>query len=387
MPKKSYLLGAKMKFETKAIHAGQQIDKKTGAVTPAIVTATTFAQKEPGQPSEYEYSRVSTPTRHTLEKCFAELEGGDFALALSSGCSAMHLILQLLNPGDLVLAEEDLYGGTLRLLKHLERVQGLKVQTLDFSKLEKVSWNQKPEVKMIWLESPTNPLLKIIDIKAVAQAKAKNTLLVVDNTFASPFFQKPLNLGADIVIHSATKYIGGHSDCLAGLLVCKGMDLKKSLSFFNKTIGPVLSPFDSYLLLRSLKTLSVRMKRHEENAFHIAEFLSQHTQVEQLLYPGLPEHPGHLLAKKQMSGFGGMLSFLIKGGQAPAVKFLKSLKIFTLAESLGAVESLAEHPLTMTHSSHSHSKVTAGLIRLSLGLENKDDLIQDLKQALAHSSA
>jgi len=373
-----------MKFQTKAIHAGQKPDAQTGAVVTSIVTATTFAVREPGQPVEYEYSRVSTPTRKTLETCIAELEGGKFALAVASGCSAMHLISQILKPGDLILAEEDLYGGSLRLLQHLKQAQNLKVKTIDFSNVKLVEQSLKEKLKMIWIESPTNPLLKIIDIQMVAQKKSSESLLVVDNTFASPYFQRPLDLGADIVLHSATKYIGGHSDCLAGLIVFKRGDLKDSFSFLNKTIGPVISPFDSYLLLRSLKTLSLRMEKHEQNAFKLAKFLSSHKQVERVLYPGLGSHPGHEVAQKQMSGFGGMLSFFIKGGQKEAVKFLKNLKIFTLAESLGGVESLAEHPLTMTHGSHGSEAITKNLIRLSVGLEHSEDLISDLSQGFAH---
>ena len=376
-----------MKFETKAIHAGQKPDKLTGAVVQPIVTATTFAIKEPGQPAEYEYARVSSPTRKALETCFASLEGGKFAWALSSGCSAMHLIFQLLKPGDLILAEEDLYGGTLRLLKHLEKAQAIKVKVLDLSNQKLVAEQLKKKPKMLMLESPTNPLLKIIDIEALAQQKDPKTLLVVDNTFASPYFQRPLERGADIVFHSATKYIGGHSDCLAGLIVSKREDLKESFDFFNKTIGPVLSPFDSYLLLRSLKTLSLRMEKHEQNALRTAEFLNSHKMVDRVLYPGLSSHLGHNIAKKQMSGFGGVLSFFIKGDQNQAIQFLKNLKIFTLAESLGAVESLAEHPLTMTHGSYASRFITGNLIRLSLGIEAIEDLIEDLKQALSRSFA
>ena len=369
-----------MKFETKAIHSFQEPDSQTGAVVTPIVTSTTFAIKEPGKPVEYDYSRVSTPTRKSLEQCFAELEGGTYGLALASGCAAMHLILQLLQPGDWVWAEEDLYGGTLRLLQHLQQVQDLKVKTIDFSQSQALDIPE--EVKMIWLESPTNPLLKVIDIKAIAQKKPKKALLVVDNTFASPYFQNPLELGADIVIHSATKYIGGHSDCLAGLLVAKNPELKEKFEFFNKTIGSVLSPFDSYLLLRSLKTLALRMDKHQENAFKIAKFLEGHSKVEQVFYPGLKSHAQYEIAKRQMKGSGGVLSFCIKGGREQALAFLKSLKIFTLAESLGAVESLAEHPLTMTHGSHASPAITEQLIRLSVGLEHPEDLIADIKQAL-----
>ena len=372
-----------MKFQTKAIHFGQKPDSITGAVVTPIVTSTTFKIKEPGQLVEYDYARVSTPTRKTLETCFAELEGGKQALALASGCSAMHLITQLLKPGDLILAEKDLYGGSLRLLKHLEKVQSLKVKTIDFSNEELIEKNLSHKPKMIWLESPTNPGLKIIDIKKVAEKKASDSLLVVDNTFASPYFQKPLALGADIVLHSATKYIGGHSDSLAGLIVFNREDLKESLQFFNKSLGPVLSPFDSYLLLRSLKTLSLRMERHEYNALKVVDFLSFHSQVEKVLYPGHKSHPQHELAKKQMSGFSGVISFFIKGNQKQAIKFLKNLKIFTLAESLGAVESLAEHPLTMTHGSYGSELVKENLIRLSIGIEDSEDLIEDLNQSFS----
>ena len=375
-----------MKFQTKAIHSHQKPDKQTGAVVTPIVTTTTFAIKEPGAPVEYDYSRVSTPTRKTLEQCFADLEGGKHCLALASGCSAMHLILQLLSPGDLVLAEEDLYGGTHRLLKHVEKVQKIRVNNVDFSNLAQVKKSLTNEVKMIWLESPTNPLLKICDISAIAAEKPKGALLVVDSTFASPYFQSPLDLGADIVIHSATKYIGGHSDCLAGLIVFNKEDLKEKFVFFNKTIGPVLAPFDSYLLLRSLKTLSLRMERHEQNALLTAQFLQEHAQVEKVLYPGLPSHLNYETAKKQMTGFGGTLSFFIQGGQEQAVSFLKNLKIFALAESLGAVESLAEHPLTMTHGPHSSPSITENLIRLSVGLEAIEDIKEDLQQAFTKTS-
>ncbi len=371
-----------MRFQTKIIHSGQAPDSLTGAVVTPIVTAVTFAQKSPGEETEFEYSRVSAPTRKALENCFADLELGTFSLALASGCASMSLITQLLTPGETILAEEDLYGGSIRLLEHLKKAQGLKVVTIDFSKedlvQEKIS-QLKP--KMIWIETPTNPLLKIIDIKKVAKKKSKESLLVVDNTFATPYFQTPLTLGADIVFHSATKYIGGHSDCLSGLIVTKREDLKEQFSFLNKTIGPVLSPFDSYLLLRSLKTLSLRMDAHTKNAQSIAEFLENHKQVEKVIYPGLKSHPQFELAKKQMSGAGGVLSFFIKGTGKETKKFLEHLKIFTLAESLGAVESLAEQPLTMTHGSFSSSGVTENLVRFSVGIEHIEDLLNDLDQA------
>ena len=375
-----------MKFQTKAIHSHQKPDKQTGAVVTPIITATTFAIKEPGAPVEYDYSRVSTPTRKTLEQCFADLEGGKHCLALASGCSAMHLILQLLKPGDLILAEEDLYGGTHRLLKHVEQAQNIRVKNIDFSDRSQVKESLTNELKMIWLESPTNPLLKVCDISAIANEKPKGALLVVDSTFASPYFQNPLDLGADIVIHSATKYIGGHSDCLAGLIVFNQEELKEKFVFFNKTIGPVLAPFDSYLLLRSLKTLGIRMERHNQNALQTAQFLQEHPCIDKVLYPGLESHPNYQTTKKQMRGFGAVLSFFIKGGQKQAISFLKNLKIFTLAESLGAVESLAEHPLTMTHGSHSSSGITDNLVRLSVGLEDIEDIKEDLQQALDKTS-
>ena len=400
------------KFQTKAIHVGGKPDPVTGAVAPSIVTSTVFALKEPGAVAEYEYSRVSSPTRKSLETCMAELEEGRFALATSSGCAAMQLVLQLLGPGDLILAEEDLYGGSLRLLEQAKKSQGLQVQTTDFSKEQTLTKLLAQKPKMLWIESPSNPLLKVIDIQALALKKPADCLLVVDNTFASPFFQKPLKLGADLVLHSATKYIGGHSDCLAGLIVFKREDLKEPLFFLSKSIGPVLSPFDSYLLLRSLKTLSLRMERHEQNAFQVAEFLNRHEKVDRVLYPGLSTHPGHAIARKQMSGFSGVISFFLKESQdqrldgesdresplrsnrgasdhrsnrerdrSRAFSFLKNLKIWTLAESLGAVESLAEQPLSMTHGPYSHPLITENLIRLSVGIEAAEDLISDLSQS------
>lgn len=373
-----------MKFETKAIHAGQKPDPVTGAVVTPIVTATTFAQPAPGKPRDYEYSRVSTPTRKTVEVCLTELEGGSFALALASGCAAMNLLCHFLKPGDVVLAEEDLYGGTLRLLKHLEEIQNIQVHFLDFSNLHKVEEKLSLHPRILWLETPTNPLLKILDIKKVQSLgkSLKNGLIIVDNTFATPCFQSPLALGADFVFHSATKYLGGHTDILGGVIVTKRKDLAEKLQFLNKTLGPVLSPFDSYLLLRSLKTLSLRMKAHAQNAIQVAEFLENHPQVQRVLYPGLKTHPQFSLATSQMSGFGGMVSFYIKGGEKKALAFLKRLKIFTLAESLGAVESLAEHPLSMTHKAFSSKGVTEDLIRLSVGIEHIEDLIEDLRQAL-----
>ena len=371
-----------MKFETKAIHVGQSPDPTTGSIAPSIVTSTTFVQKSLGENPEFVYSRSSSPTRKALEECFASLEEGDFCSAHSSGCASMHLITQFLNPGDVLLGETDLYGGSFRLFNHLKQTQHLNFSLIDFSDLnllEKKMKELKP--KMIWIETPTNPLLKIIDIQKVSQMKPKGSLLVVDNTFASPYFQKPLLLGADIVFHSATKYLGGHSDCLAGLTVTKRKDLGEKLAFFSKTIGPTLSPFDAYLLLRSLKTLSLRMEAHDKNARAVAEFLKTHPKVEQVFYPSLKDHPQFELAQKQMSGFSGVVSFYLKGQGKDVKKFLESLKVFSLGESLGAVESLAEQPLTMTHNSYHHEGITENLIRLSIGIEHQEDLLEDLNQA------
>ena len=372
-----------MKFKTKVIHAGQAPDPQTGAVVPPLVTATTFAQSAPGKTKGYDYSRVSTPTRKVLESCLAQLEGGRFAFALSSGCSAMHLITQLLKPEEIILAEEDLYGGTLRMFHHLKEVQNVRVIYTDFSNLKAVKEKLKKKPRLIWLETPTNPLLKVVDIEAVQDMRDKNnSLLVVDSTFASPALQKPLHLGADVVFHSATKYLGGHSDILGGAVIVNRDDLAEKFQFFVKTLGPVLSPVDSSLLLRSLKTLSLRMDAHNQNGLSTAEFLSSHAKVEAVFYPGLPSHPQFSIAKKQMEGFGGVVSFHIKGGKKAAFLFLQNLRLFILAESLGAVESLAEHPKTMTHGAFSSSSVTDSLIRLSVGVEHIEDIKKDLNQAL-----
>ena len=371
-----------MKFQTKAIHVGQPPDPETGALVTPLITSTTFVQKSPGKHLGYEYSRVSNPTRKALETCFASLEKGCSALATSSGCSAMHIVLQLLNQGDEILVEEDLYGGTLRLLDHLKKVQGLKFNLADLSSTKETLSFLERKPKMIWIETPTNPLLKIIDIKEICKKKSKETLLVVDNTFATPYFQTPFDFGADIVVHSATKYLGGHTDILGGLVATKDNSLMEKLQFFNKTIGPNPSPFDSYLLLRSLKTLSIRMEAHQKNALVISKFLEAHPKVDSVLYPGLTSHPQHELAKKQMSGFGGVISFFIKGDTKKAHLFLTNLKVFRLAESLGAVESLAEHPKTMTHQAFSSRGVGENLIRLSVGIEHIDDLVEDIKEAL-----
>ena len=371
-----------MKFETQQIHAGLSPDPQTGAVVTPIVTATTFFQENPEKKQDFIYSRVANPTRRALENNFKELEEARFAIATSSGCSAMSLILELLKEGSSILAEEDLYAGTLRLFQHLKETRNFKIHLTDFSDTDRVQAKiQKLAPQMIWIESPTNPALKILDIQKLAKMRGQ-ALLVCDNTFASPYFQKPLKYGADIVFHSATKYISGHSDVMAGLIVGNQPELETKLRFLEKSLGFVLSPFDSYLLLRSLKTLSLRMDRHADNALKLAQFLEGHDKIDKVIYPGLSSHPQYELAKKQMSGFSGIISFHIQGSKQEALRFLNRLKLIQTAESLGAVESLAEHPLTMTHGSFSSEKVKENMIRLSVGLEHYTDLMRDIDEAL-----
>ena len=368
-------------FATRAIHAGQAPDPGSGAVMVPITLSSTFAQEAPGQHKGYEYSRASNPTRRALEECLSSLEGGRYGFATSSGVSACLLVFELLSPGDILVAEKDLYGGTLRLLFQILKPRGVEIHLRDFSDPQALKFVPQG-TKMIWLESPTNPELKILDIHRISRfAKRKNILLAVDNTFLSPFFQKPLKLGADVVVHSATKYLGGHSDILGGVVITSKEELAQKFQFFSLSSGPVLSPFDSYLLLRSLKTLPVRMKAHQENASFLASVLQQQGAIERVIYPGLRSHPQHLLACRQMSGFGGMISFILKGGKKSALKCLRRFQIVTLAESLGGVESLVEHPASMTHASSPHPP-PPGLVRLSVGLEDKEDLKKDLLDAL-----
>ena len=369
-------------FATKAIHVGQSPDPYTGAVIPPITLSTTFAQSSPGKHAGFEYSRTSNPTRKALEEAVASLEGGKYGFACASGVSASCLALEFLKPGDHLVAEKDLYGGTLRIFNNILLQKGITVSLKDLS-LEQAISSIPPDCKMLWLESPTNPKLKLIDIEKVsAMCKKQGALLAVDNTFMSPFFQRPLDLGADLVIHSATKYLSGHSDILAGIVLTKRPDLAEQLHFWSNTLGPVLSPMDSYFLHRSLKTLVVRMLQHEKNALEVAKFLQSHKRIAQVLYPGLPSHPQHALALKQMSGFGGMISCHMEGNKKDVFSFLEKVCIFTLAESLGGVESLIEHPHSMTHQVVSDDQ-DESLIRLSVGLENIEDLKEDLDQALA----
>lgn len=378
---------SKMKFATRSIHAGQQPDPTTGAIMTPVYLTSTYVQESPGVHKGWEYSRTHNPTRKAYENCLANLEGGKFGFAFASGCAAATTILHILKKGDHVVAMDDMYGGTFRLFDKVLQNDGFEFSYVDLTVVENFTKAIKPNTKMVWLETPTNPTLKLTDIAAIAAiAKQKDILVVVDNTFMSPYFQRPLELGADIVVHSATKYIGGHSDVVGGVAATSNPALAERLAFLSNSIGAVQGPFDSFLALRSLKTLPLRMKAHAENAMKIATFLESHPLVEKVVYPGLKSHPQHELAKKQMSGFSGMITFFIKGGLAASKKFLESVQIFALAESLGGVESLIEHPAIMTHASvpveqRKKLGIDDSLIRLSVGIEDCDDLIADLKQA------
>lgn len=379
-------------FATRAIHTGFHHDPATGAVMPPIYLATTFAQSYPGKPiSHFEYSRTNNPTREMLQHTLASLENGQFALCFSSGCAAFATVLESLPQGSHILVSDDIYGGTMRLLEKVYAEKGLSYTLCDLTNIENMQQCVQKNTRLIWLESPSNPLLKIIDIHAVSEARkaiVPSALLAVDNTFATPYLQTPLSLGADIVCHSTTKYLGGHSDVLGGALIFNDAELYKKLSFLQNAIGAVPSPFDCYLLLRSIKTLSVRMKAHCENANIIAKHLSSYPAVKTVLYPGLPSHPQHALAKMQMHDFGGMITIVLNSPINKVISFLQNLKVFTLAESLGGVESLIEHPATMTHAAipPEHRKkigIDDSLVRLSIGIEDPNDLINDLSQALS----
>ena len=373
-----------MNFETLAIHAGQMPDPTTGAVMTPIYQTSTYAQKKMGE-AVYDYSRTINPTRSALQDCIAALEGGAHGLAFSSGMAATDTILRLLKPGDHVLAGNDVYGGTFRIFTKVYAAYGLQFTFVDMNDLEATQRALQPSTRMIWVETPTNPLLKVFDIAGLAQLKGE-AQLVVDNTFASPYLQQPLKLGADIVVHSATKYLNGHSDVVGGVLALNDQPTFERLKFLQNAVGAVPAPLDCFLVLRGLKTLPVRMERHCANAQRIAEFLESHPAVQQVIYPGLKSHPSHALAAKQMSGFGGMISFIAKGGPQSAQRIAEGTRIFALAESLGGVESLIEVPAAMTHMSVANSPlaVDPALIRLSVGIENVDDLIDDddLRQAL-----
>ena len=381
----------KQGFDTRAIHAGQEPDPTTGAIMTPIYTSSTYVQESPGVHKGYDYSRSINPTRKALEACVADLEGSSYGYAFSSGMAACSTVLEVLNSGDHVIAMDDLYGGTYRLFEDVrKRSAGLEFTFSDLSDFSTVESSIRNNTKMIWVETPTNPLLKIVDLKKIAKfAKENNLISVCDNTFCSPYIQNPLELGFDIVVHSATKYLNGHSDLIGGIVVCSNhkTELADQILYLQNAIGSIMNPFDSFLLLRSLKTLAVRMERHCENAMQIASFLDSHEAIEKVIYPGLESHPQHDLAKKQMKRYGGMLTLILKGGLDSARLFLERTEIFSLAESLGGVESLIEHPAIMTHASippdvREEIGITDGLVRLSVGIESLDDLIQDLKVAL-----
>ena len=382
----------KQGFETRAIHAGQEPDPTTGAIMTPIYTSSTYVQESPGVHKGYDYSRSTNPTRKALEACIADLEGSNFGYAFASGMSASATVLEILSSGDHVIAMDDLYGGTYRLFENVrKRSAGLDFTFCDLSDVKALEASLKPNTKMIWIETPTNPLLKIADLKAISSfAKNNNLIAVCDNTFCSPFVQNPLEFGFDIVVHSATKYLNGHSDLIGGVVVCSDdkTDLAEQLLYLQNAVGSIMNPFDSFLLLRSLKTLPVRMERHCSNAIQIANFLESHNSIQRVIYPGLESHPQHEIAKEQMNGFGGMISVEIKGGLEGAKKFLERTEIFSLAESLGGVESLIEHPAIMTHASippevREEIGISDGLVRLSVGIEAIEDLTDDLEKALA----
>ena len=373
-------------FETRAIHAAQDPDPTTGAVVPPIHLATTFAQDGVGGlRSDFEYARSGNPMRATLEGCLAALEGARHGLAFASGLAASDVLLRQLSPGDHLLLSSDAYGGTYRLVSKVLAPWGVRFTAVDLSDLSAVAAAWEDATRMVWIESPTNPALNVVDIAAVAaQARARGALTVVDNTFATPYLQQPLALGADVVVHSSTKYLGGHSDVVGGFVALNDDALAERLRFLQNAAGAVPGPLDCYLVLRGVKTLAVRMDRHCDNARAVAAMLAEHPRVARVLYPGLPDHPGHEVAAKQMRDFGGMVSFLVDGSEQDAVDLVGRTRLFTLAESLGAVESLIEHPARMTHLSAADSPcaVDATLVRLSVGIETVDDLLDDLRAAL-----
>lgn len=380
-----------LRFSTRCIHAGQSPDPATGAVMPPIYTTSTYAQSSPGVHKGYDYARTRNPTRSAWERCVADLESGRSGFAFASGMAATSAVIELLDAGSHIIATDDLYGGTFRLFERVrKRSANLDVTYADLSDPAVLPKLLRPQTKLIWIESPTNPTLKLVDIAQVARfARERGILTVVDNTFASPWAQRPLELGADIVVHSATKYLNGHSDMVGGIVVTANAELAERIGFLQNAVGGISGPFDSFLALRGLKTLALRMRQCSENALAIARWLEEQPTVARVLYPGLPSHPQHELARRQMqNGFSGIVTFFVKGGLAEAKRFLERLQIFTIAESLGGVESLVDHPALMTHASIPPEKRKAlgiddTLIRLSVGIEDVEDLIADLKQALA----
>lgn len=378
-----------MKFNTKTIHGGQEHDKAYGAVMPPIYQTSTYAQSTPGGHKGYEYSRSQNPTRHALEKALASIENGDYGLAFGSGLAAIDAVIKLLNPGDEVVSTNDLYGGSYRLFTQIFERFGIVFHFVGMENANTIENYINSKTKLVWVETPTNPMMNIIDIKAIAEIAQKHQiLLAVDNTFATPYLQQPLDLGADIVMHSATKYLGGHSDVVMGALIVKDKELAEKLYFIQNASGAVCGPQDSFLVLRGIKTLHIRMQRHCENGRAVAEYLKAHPKIEMVYWPGFESHPNHEIAKAQMKDFGGMVSFTTKGNNyEEAIKIVENLKVFTLAESLGGVESLAGHPASMTHASIPKEKreqtgVVDSLIRLSVGIEDVEDLIADLEQAI-----
>ena len=375
-------------FGTLAIHAGQNPDPSNGAVMTPIYQVSTYAQASPGQHQGYEYSRTDNPTRTAYQACLAALEGARHALAFSSGLATTDALLHLLRAGDHVVSSDDVYGGTYRIFEKVYKRLGIEFTFVDLLDVKKAEAAIRPNTKMLWMESPTNPMLKIVDITELSvMARRKKVLSVVDNTFMSPYFQRPLELGADVVMHSVTKYINGHSDVVGGALATNHDELYQELKFMQNAVGAVPAPMDCFLVMRGIKTLHVRMERHAQNAIKVAQFLEAHPKVSRVLYPGLESHPQHALAKKQMKGFGGMITFFIKGELPEARAFLEKVKLFTLAESLGGVESLIEHPAIMTHASvPAETRKTLGihdnLVRISVGIEDVADLLADLTNAL-----
>jgi len=376
-------------FDTLAIHAGQSPDPTTGAIMTPVYLTSTYVQDGPGVHKGYEYSRTQNPTRHALQDCLAALEGARHGLAFASGLAATDAVLHLLDAGDHVLYSDDVYGGTFRIFDKVFRRLGLTFDAVDMTDPANVARALRPETKLVWIETPTNPMLKLVDLAEVARlARARGARTVVDNTFATPYFQRPLAHGIDAVVHSTTKYLNGHSDVVGGAVVTSDDALHEKLKFLQNAVGGVPSPMDSFLVLRGLKTLHVRMARHAENAMALARFLEGHPQVERVTYPGLPSHLQHALARRQMTGFGGMLTFVLRGGLDAAAAFLRAVRIFACAESLGGVESLIEHPAIMTHASvprETREKlgIADGLIRVSAGIENVADLVKDLERGLA----
>lgn len=376
-------------FSTRAVHAGQSPDPTTGAVVTPIYATSTYVQSSPGVHQGFEYSRSQNPTRFACERCVTDLEGGDAGFAFASGLAATSTVLELLDSGDHVVALDDIYGGTRRLFEQVRRRSaGLSFTYSDLRDRAALEAALTPKTRMIWVETPSNPLLKLVDLEMItAVARPRGILAVADNTFATPWAQRPLESGFDIVVHSATKYLNGHSDIIGGVAICRGQELAERLGYLQNAIGAIASPFDSFMVLRGLKTLALRMERHSANALHIAAWLERHPKIERVIYPGLPSHPQHELARRQMRGFGGMVAVVLRGDLAEVTRFLTRCQVFVLAESLGGVESLIEHPVIMTHASvppevRRDLGIDDGLVRLSVGIEDVEDLVADLAQAL-----